>query len=756
MLVEGDTEGGEEAAGEAVPEGQLRYSDTDFLRLVRDERMRSIGFGDGDNGILVQNNIKAQEYRQGIVNDLKVIKGRSTAIDSTLSDAVDTVMPDIMEVFFGGDDVVTFDADGEGDEDSARQESDVVGQVVFGQNDAFRAFHDAIQDGLVNRRGVWHWWWEEETKPLGDQQATDQTQASVIAAMVQQQKPWAQCTLQENDDGSISMSFAELKGRVVYKAVPSEDFTAAADTVVLRNGAYCALRDRPRVQDLIERGVDKALARSLPHYSTKNDGMEQARDEAGESDQASEDGLDDLRVVEVRTHFLRVDADDDGKVEIWRIETDAEETKLLQKEKVTQIPFGLLSPYLIAHRLNGESLYDKLHEVMRIKTVLLRMLLDSGYFALNQRMEVSEQASNEFTIADLLNNAPNVPVRSKDGNALRPLTAGTLQFDVFNALEFMSTVAEGRSGVVRNAQGLNPNTLHDTATGAMQLIQAAQKRVRMICRVIAETGVKDLVLGVHQMLREHSTDQHAPLNKKVGQGWAQVRPDQWNERQALTVHVGVGSANRGQDLDVANAALGLTEKVIDMQGGLQGPFVTEANVYNRLKAFSRAMGEKDPSQFWTDPTPAPGAPPAPPAPPKPSPEMVKAQADAQLAQGKAQSEAQLAAAKHASELEFAQAKLQMQAQGEQAKIAAKAQSDQARNAAEMQLAQQRLAGELKIQREKVQGELQLKREEAAQAIQLQREEMLATVQLRRQELAMRTTTATGVQDAVNDLPGGPG
>lgn len=729
MLVEPDTEGDEDdVAGEAAPDappgaGKLRYSDADFLRLVRDERQRSIGFGDGDNGILAKVRIKAQEYRQGVINDLKVIKGRSTAVDSTLSDAVDTVMPDIMEVFFGGDDVVTFDADGEGDEDQARQESDVVGQVVFGQNDAFVAFHDAIQDGLLNRTGLWHWWWEEEAKPLGEQQGTDPVEATIIAGQLQQQKPWAQCALEENEDGSISMSFSELRGRVVFKAVPSEDFTVAADTVILRNTAYCALRDRPRIQDLIERGVDKALARSLPHFSTKTDQMEQARDEAGENATASADGLDDLRVVEVRTHFLRVDADDDGDIEIWRIETDAEETQLLQKECVTQIPFGALTPYRNAHRFYGESLYDKLQEVMRIKTVLLRMLLDSGYFALNQRMEVSEQASNEFTISDLLNNAPNVPVRSKDGQAVRPLSAGALGFDVFNAMEFMSTVAEGRSGVVRNAQGLNPNTLHDTAAGAMSLLSAAQKRVKFICRVIAETGVKDLVLGVHQMLRENSTDQHAPMNKKVGKGWAQVRPDDWSERQALTVHVGVGSANQAHDVGVQAQAIELTEKIIQLQAGVQGPFVTPANIFARLKAFSRAIGEKDPSQFWTDPTPAPGEPPMPAAAPHPSPEMAKAAMDGQL---------------------------------DQARLQAETAADAQRMQSEQQLAQARLEGELQIQREKMQGQLQLEREKAAQAIQLQREEMNATVDLKRQELAWRTTSSPNVADAVGELPGGMG
>lgn len=704
--------------------GKLRYSDGDFLRIVADERRRSIGFGEGDTGELARVRIKAQEYRQGKINDLKVMKGRSSAVDTSLSDAVDTVMPDVMEVFFGGDDVVTFDADGADDEAKAREESDVLAQVVFGQNDAFRHFHDTIQDALLNRTGLFYWWYEDAKRTIGSHIADNGEQAAVISALVQEGKPWATPNMVARDDGSIELSFAELRGKVCFKSVPSEDFTVAADTVILRETAYCALRDRPRIQDLIKRGVDKKLARGLPHYTSKQDQMEQARDEAGENDRASENGMDDMRVVEVRTHYLRIDADDDGDIEIWRVETDSEETKLLQKEKVTQIPFGALTPYLSAHRFYGESLADKLFEVMRVKTVLLRMLLDSGYFALNQRYEVSEDGSNEFTIADLLNNAPNVPVRTKSGNAVRPLTAGGLGFDVMGALEFMSVVAEQRSGVVRNAQGLNPDTLHDTAKGVGLLVAAAQKRVRMICRVFAETGVKDLFLGIHQMLREQFTEQHAPLNKKVSSDWKQVRPDTWPERESLTVHVGVGSANREHDVAAQEKALDLTREVIQLQGGLQGPFVDPPNIYNRLKAFSRAIGEKSPEKYWTDPSvQKPGQAPGQVAGPPPNPAMIQAQNDAQIAQQK---------------------------------LAAETDAEKLRASNDLQLQQLRLQGEQTLQREKMQGELALERDKAQQAIQLQREEMNATMVLRRESMVMGQARQASVADTVDELPGGMG
>jgi hypothetical protein len=75
---------------------------------------------------------------------------------------------------------------------------------------------------------------------------------------------------------------------------------------------------------------------------------------------------------------------------------------------------------------------------------------------------------------------------------------------------------------VRNAQGLNPDTLHDTAKGAMMLLSAAQKRTRMIARVLAETLIKPLFLGLHACIRQNS---QATKEAQLLGKWVPVRPD---------------------------------------------------------------------------------------------------------------------------------------------------------------------------------------------------------------------------------------
>lgn len=712
---------------------KLRYSDDELLKIVGDERKNSIGFGEGDSGELTASREKALAYTKGEMADVPALRGRSQVVDTAIADAVETVLPDLIEVFAGGDDVATFIPQGEEDEDAAREETDFINHVVNVENPGFLNNYTAFKDALLTRTGVYHWWWEDEekTRAVAQVQAEMAPQVQAVA-----QQMGRELDSEEGEDGSVNLTETTKHGRICIRAFPSEDFTVAADTVRLRDATYCAVRDRPRVQDLIKRGIDKDKATALPSYSIRNDTIEQERDRAGEHDRPVDGTTGDLRIVEIRDHYIRL-ADDDGDLCIWRVTTDAEERVLLEKEMVGQIPFAALTPYIIPHRFYGESLADKLFEIQKIKTTLLRMLLDSGYFALNQRMEVAESGTSEFTIADLLDNTPGRPVRVKTPGTVTGIAAGALNFDVFSAMEFVSTLAEQRSGVVRNAQGLNPDTLHDTAQGAMALITAAQKRVRLIARIFAETGVKDLYLGVHELARASHTEDHAPMQAKLGKAWKSVQPNEWSERNAMEIHVGVGSAGREHDLMIASQRLQMTEQLVNLPGAM-GTLIDPTNIHQQLNAWERAAGSKNPDQYWTDPQ-SPQAQQAQQAQAqKPDPEAAKAQADMQLRQAQAAADTQLAQQK-------AQSDAALQAQKHQNDMqAAEVQAQR-----EHELAMAKLQSEMEMKRYQVDGELQLKRESLAAELQMKRE--LGMLQVQSSHEIGQAKVSASVQDVE---PGG--
>lgn len=633
----------------------LRYSDDDILKLVGEERRRSIGFGEGDSGELEAARERALAYYRGDMSkDIASLPNRSSAVSTDIAEAIETALPDIVEIFVGGDDPATFLPVGPEDEERAQQETDFVNHVVFNEANGFLAFYTAFKDALLTRTGLFYWWWEDSEKVREERfEGKTQEELAVAQAVVQQQQG-AEIEAEQREDGlyDIVIRTTQNLGKVCVKAVPPEDFTIAADAVDLRTATYCAMRDRPRVQDLIARGIDAEKARSLPTYGVNPEEVAQERDRAGESEANTGDGLDDLRQVEVRCHYIRLDANGDGQLELYRVLTDAEERIFLEKEEVDAIPFGALTPYLSPHRFYGESVADKLIEIQKIKTTLLRMMLDSGYFALNQRAEVDMSKANEFTISDLLRNEPNMPVRVKQAGAVTPITAGQLNFDIFGAIEHVSVMGEQRTGIVRNAQGLKPDTLHDTAKGALQLMSMAQKRIRFIARIFAETGVKDMFLGVHSLLRTRST---GAAKARLRGKWTETDPTAWGERKDMVIQVGLGSSGREQDLMAMEKVLEFQQIAIQHQGGWNGPLVTADNVHNAMKRFIMAAGQHAPELFVTDPKEAP------PQEPKPDPALAEMQAKMQIEAGKAQIQAQADEARAQREHEREMQRMQIEA-----------------------------------------------------------------------------------------------
>ena len=641
----------------------LVLSDDELVSLCREELRQSAGF-EWDQELLAERE-QALNYFKGFMPDVAALPNRSRAVSTDVADAIETVLPDLVEIFTGGDDVAVFTPMGPQDEAAARQETDYVNQVVFHENDGFMTLLTLCKDALLSKVGIVKWWWETPAEADLSETFEGKTLEELVAAA----EDGVVSDLEESLDettGQPVFAFTlrrEKDGRVRIAAVTPEDFTVARDTVRLAETTYCAHRSRPRAQDLIADGVDPEVVDSLPPYAQTSDlSLILARDTAGENlDQRSVSGSHNHRTVEVVDHYIRVDADGDGRPELWRIMTGggSAETTLIEKERLDALPFASCTPYVVTHRFYGESLADKLIEVQRIKTALLRMLLDSGYFALNQRLEVAMDRANEWTVSDLLRNEPGVPIRSSQGDAVRPIQAGALAFDVQAALEYVSTVGEQRSGVVRNAQGLNPDTLHDTATGALALMSAAQKRIRMIARIFAETGIKDLFLGVHGLIRKNATA--GSIARLRGQ-WVPVDPTLWAERNDMTIEVGLGASGQAHEMALMGQALPVIQGIIQMQGGVNGPLITGQNAYQLLKRFfEKGLGFKNGDLYVSNPADRP--PPPPPAqqpgPPPPDPAALKLQADIALQRAKLSAEMELKRVELAETLRMQQQKLEL-------------------------------------------------------------------------------------------------
>jgi hypothetical protein len=111
---------------------------------------------------LASDRANAMSYYLGdMTKDLPSMAGRSSAVSTDVADTVEGLMPALMEIFCGSDEVVKFNAVGPEDVEAAQQETDYVNHVFMQQNPGFLALYSFIKDALLQKNGFIKVFWEE-------------------------------------------------------------------------------------------------------------------------------------------------------------------------------------------------------------------------------------------------------------------------------------------------------------------------------------------------------------------------------------------------------------------------------------------------------------------------------------------------------------------------------------------------------------------------------------------------------------------
>jgi hypothetical protein len=245
--------------------------------------------------------------------------------------------------------------------------------------------------------------------------------------------------------------------------------------------------------------------------------------------------------------------------------------------------------------------------------------MDNMYNQNFGRYAVLEGQAN---LDDLLSQRPGGVVRVKSPNAITPLATPALEPYSFQMLEYLDGVREARAGVSKMSQGLDENALtsHTTATAVNAVMGAAQSRVELIARNFAETGVKDLMICIYELLHKHQDKERVI---KLRNEWIPVRPDVWHDKYDCTVSVALGNGNKDQQMMHLSQMLSFAGEA--MKGGL--PIVNIQNMYNLSASLIRSMGFQNVNDYLTDPSQLP-----PQEEGGPSPEEQTAQMEAQVKQ----------------------------------------------------------------------------------------------------------------------------
>lgn len=540
------------------------------------------------------------------------MEGRSQVVMSDVFNTIESILPSLMRIFTGSVDVVQVSGQGEGDDDKAK----LMGELLNYQSrkcfNSFIVFYDWFKDALMYKMGAVKYYWEKKkTYKHKEFKGLTEEELNVYKSM-----PNFTITKETaNDDGTydISGKLTRETSQPMVEVLPPEEFIFNVRDKEIRT---CFHKKRVHRQTLRKYGVkDTDVADTITEMSGDNLENERFRDLGGVNFLVDENDENFVYIYEA--YF---DEYEDGEPVPMKAVIMGSKVIDLEENKYGKPPFEDISAIRLTHRAVGRSFYDLAGEVQKLKTALVRYILDNIYYQNNAQVIVNPYKINMDDIFD--QNMPGGKIRTLDintpvGDAYMPVPVAPLSPQAFNFLEYADgSILENRTGVTKYNQGLDSQSLNKTAHGISQIFTASMQRIELIARLFAETGIKRLYEDLAQMNLDFMD---RPTSIKVNEKWKTIRPEDIDGQYDINIDVGIGTGTKEAIVQQLMTMLDLY-----MKGLVEKGIATPENVTEMIKAIWENMGFKNATKFIGQ---------AEDAAPKPPDPMAEAQKDMSLRMG---------------------------------------------------------------------------------------------------------------------------
>jgi hypothetical protein len=605
------------------------------------------------------------------------VPNRSQVVATEVSDTIEYIMPSLMKMFASSGDFVRFQPRGPEDVKAAEQATDLVNFAINEDNRGFTVLHNWFKDALLFKQGAVKFYWDE-TETVVNETYENLTEDEVTLLL---DDPAVEVVSQEviemgvvAADGqelpmdvryNVEVNVKKRSGKVKIDNIPPEEMIFSRRATSLEECGFIAHRTQVRAGDLIEQGYDEETVMSYAGYDDLDDeGERQARFEELESGDRFESHDPSMREVLVTEAYIRADFDGDNIPELRRVVALGDGVEILENEPFDHVPFAVLSPILMPHRMVGRSVAEMVMDLQMIKSTIMRQMLDNLYLTNNSRVAAVE---GQVNLDDLLSSRPGGVVRTRAPGMVQPLAVPQIGSTAFAMLEYVDQVRDQRTGFSKASMGLDPSTLQSTTASAVNAtIQGAQLKIEMIARVFAETGCRELARGVLALLQKHQDEERVV---RIRGEFVSIDPRAWVNGFDMSIDVGLGNGREDEKMSMLLQILGKQEQLLQ-QLGPNNPVVKPSQYVNTLKRIAEMAGFKDTSQFFN------------------SGEEI----DQALAQGQSEEQG------NSAEMQKLQAELQLKREKMQAELA---------------LEREKMQMEIELRRQELQAELQLRQQKLA-------------------------------------------
>jgi hypothetical protein len=596
---------------------KIKTSDPELRQILSGQIQNALGYLGGQ---LSQSRRKSIEYYLGDKLGTE-IDGRSQVVSTDVADTVESILPNLLRVFTASDKVVRCEPVTGEDVPLAEQATAYLNHVFYKDNNGFQLLYNFFKDALIEKNGFLKIYYDEnqkvefetykklssdqydsllddskdeievvEQEEIEDEEAKEQFEESLKAIEMQGLDVSA---VEEPDFTLYNLKIKRIKkdGKIKIESIPPEEFLIDRSAKSIEDADFVAHKVLMTRSQIIEMGFDEEEVMELPATNIdiyNNEEIVRTRNiDEYPIDTPTDKSTEKVLIYE---SYVKYDYDGDGIAELRKIVSAGDSGySILSNEPFDSAPFVTITPIPMPHRFYGRSIAELVEDIQLMKSTVMRQLLDNMYLTNNNRVAIMDGMVN---MDDLLTTRPGGVVRTKQppSQVMQPLQAQPISEQAFPLLSYLDSVREVRTGISKQVQGLDPDTLNaKTATGVNALMTQTQMRSELIARIFAETGVKDLFKKIFELMVKYQDKERIIM---LNNQYIPVKPTEWKDKFNISIIVGLGTGSKEQQIMMLNNILERQLQAFNLQGGKEMPMVTLKNIYNTLSKIIENAGLK--------------------------------------------------------------------------------------------------------------------------------------------------------------------
>ncbi len=560
--------------GSSIPAGQM--DDAEYQAAIRAQIGDAIDYIDGT--VAEQMAAATQYYRGDLFGNEEA--GRSQVVMTEVRDTVLTIIPSLLRIFTASDEVVNYIPTNAGTVEQAEQATDYINHVFYQDNPGFQTLHSAFKDALIRKLGFIKWRWtsvasvaEEEFTGLNQGQVELLRQEPGVEILSGQAAMPVVMGLDPQTGQPISAPTYDIKirrtvqeGRACVEAVPPEEVIWKRDGRDFQTCSYVGHRSMQTVSSLVAMGYDRATIEDNMGGGDLfvSNSVQQARNPAitstlnGNLGGQTSPAMQEVQYVE---SYILIDKDGDGIAERRKVCSIGQAHYILHDELADEVPIAAFCPDPEPHMILGGSIADQTMDLQRIKSRMMRDILDSAAQSIYPRTAIVE---GQVNLDDAMNKEMGALVRMRQPGMMQPLSEPFLGTQMMPIVGYLDATKEKRTGISAASQGLDPDVMQSTTAKAVQAtVQGAQERIEVIARLFAENGLKRLFRGLLKLVVKHQDKQRMV---RLRGKWVDINPAVWDADLDVHVNVALGRGTDQDKLQFLSMVAGKQQEVLQMLG----------------------------------------------------------------------------------------------------------------------------------------------------------------------------------------------